>query len=195
MLCRRILRRGPRKINWGGNQVRGAANYLTGKSSAEKNSLLLGNISDNSGQANMLNDLAAAIRALAKTIMWYMVNDCVYMLSMGISLYTGFGWKFAIFLLSFCVAKLIVSQSHGPQRRRQDCSPRSGIPLECWQTQGESCAPWYKPGNLFTGECRKRTWRNYVRDILRQHKQTDETPWRCGPWLGFLSVCDLFHWG
>ena len=111
--------KGAHEINRNENLVNGVANYLTGQSSTKKNSSQLGKIRDNSGQVNILNDLAAAIRDLSKTIMCYMGNDCVYMLPMGNFLSAGFGRKFAIFVLPLCVAKLIVSQAHGPQWRLQ----------------------------------------------------------------------------
>ena len=94
-------KKGAQEINWNENQVNGVANCLTGQSSAKQNSSQLGNISDNIGQVNMVNDLAAALRSSSKTIMCYMGNDCLYMFPLCNSLYAGFGWDFAIFVLPF----------------------------------------------------------------------------------------------
>lgn len=69
MQCRLTIRKGREKINWGGQKVKGVINYLTSQSPTEKNSFHLGNAKDNSGQVNILNDLAAALRALSKTTM------------------------------------------------------------------------------------------------------------------------------
>ena len=186
---------GAQKINWRENQVKGVVNYLTGQSSTKKNSFQLGNISDNSGQVNMLNDLAAVLRAWSKTIMCYMGNDCVYMFSLGNFLPTGFGRKFAIFVFPLCVAKLIVSQAHGPQWRRQGCSPRTGIPLECWQTRGKSCAPWYNRINLFMSECRKKNLTQLCQRQLMTSQTDRLNAWAMWPLIEFFCWCAIYFTG
>ena len=59
---------GAKKIQWNEQQTKGTANYLNAQNSNKKNSYQLGNVQDTGGQVNMLNDLSAALRVMAKTI-------------------------------------------------------------------------------------------------------------------------------